>query len=163
MGGTAAFSVDHQVGPPHAIDRDLLSQDDSIAAASRIDLGPAIAGALAAVPEPFRSAVVIVDVQDQSYVAAAEALGVPIGTVRSRLFRGRRIMQQRLAAYGRDAILAAYEARPPDETLQVLDVADDPAEPGTDVVRFRWASGARGTMRLRWRGELVAELEVRFD
>ncbi len=65
-------------------------------------------------------------------------------------------------ASGREAILAAYEAQPPDETLQVLDVADDPSDPAVDVVRFAWASGEPGTMRLRWHGELVAELEVTF-
>ena len=65
-------------------------------------------------------------------------------------------------AHGRDAILAAYEAQPPDETLRVLDVAQDPARPDVDVVRFAWASGEPGTMRIRWRDELVAELVVTF-
>jgi len=69
----------------------------------RLDLAPAIAGALERVPEPFRSALVIVDVEDQSYESAAETLGVPIGTVRSRLFRGRRLMQEQLMTYAIDA------------------------------------------------------------
>jgi RNA polymerase sigma-70 factor (ECF subfamily) len=71
--------------------------------AVRLDLGPAIGRALAQVPEPFRSAILLVDVEDQSYEFAAERLGVPIGTIRSRLFRGRRIMQQHLSAHARDA------------------------------------------------------------
>ena len=50
-----------------------------------------------------RSAVILVDVDDQSYDAASEILGVPIGTVRSRLFRGRRMLQESLVAYARDA------------------------------------------------------------
>lgn len=70
---------------------------------SRLDLAPAIADALATVPEPFRSTLIIVDVEDQSYEAAAEQLGVPIGTVRSRLFRGRRLMQEQLMTYAVDA------------------------------------------------------------
>ena len=70
---------------------------------TRLDLAPAINGALARVPEPFRSTLIIVDVQDQSYESAAEALGVPIGTVRSRLFRGRRLMQEQLQTYAQDA------------------------------------------------------------
>jgi RNA polymerase sigma-70 factor (ECF subfamily) len=70
---------------------------------SRLDLAPAIDKALARVPEPFRSTLVIVDVEDQSYESAAEALGVPIGTVRSRLFRGRRLMQEQLLTYASDA------------------------------------------------------------
>lgn len=70
---------------------------------SRIDLGPALRRALAELDEPFKSAVVIVDLEDQSYEDAANILGVPIGTVRSRLFRGRRILQDKLVEYARDA------------------------------------------------------------
>ncbi len=70
---------------------------------ARLDLGPAINEALGRIPEPFRSTLIIVDVEDQSYEAAAEALGVPIGTVRSRLFRGRRLMQEQLLDYAIDA------------------------------------------------------------
>jgi RNA polymerase sigma-70 factor, ECF subfamily len=73
---------------------------------SRVDLAPALADALAGLPEPFRSTVLIVDVEDQPYEAAAEILGIPIGTVRSRLFRGRRLLQERLIAFARDAGLA---------------------------------------------------------
>jgi len=46
---------------------------------TRLDLGPALSDALARLAEPFRSAVTLVDVEDQSYDAAAEILGVPIG------------------------------------------------------------------------------------
>ena len=76
---------------------------------ARLDLAPAIANALANVPEPFRSTLIIVDVEDQAYEAAAETLGVPIGTVRSRLFRGRRLMQEQLMTYAMDA---GYVRRP---------------------------------------------------
>lgn len=68
-----------------------------------VDLGPALDRALANLDEPFRSAVQLVDVEDQSYESAAEILGVPIGTVRSRLFRGRRQMQRSLSVHARDA------------------------------------------------------------
>lgn len=70
---------------------------------ARLDLAPAIATALEKIPEPFRSTLIIVDVEDQSYESAAEVLGVPIGTVRSRLFRGRRLMQEQLLTYASDA------------------------------------------------------------
>src|SRR4051812_35460141 len=70
---------------------------------ARLDLGPAISKALKNVPEPFRSTLIIVDVEDQSYESAAEILGVPIGTVRSRLFRGRRLMQEQLLSHAIDA------------------------------------------------------------
>lgn len=70
---------------------------------ARLDLGPAISAALSKIPEPFRATLIIVDVEDQSYESAAELLGVPIGTVRSRLFRGRRLMQEQLLTYAKDA------------------------------------------------------------
>jgi RNA polymerase sigma-70 factor (ECF subfamily) len=70
---------------------------------ARIDLAPALTDALASLAEPFRSAVLLVDVEDQSYEAASEVLGVPIGTVRSRLFRGRRSLQEKLRVYAADA------------------------------------------------------------
>lgn len=90
-------------------------RDGAEALLSRIDLAPAIDGALRRLPEPFRSAVVLVDVEDQSYEAAAGILGVPIGTVRSRLFRGRRLLQTELFSYARDA---GFEtARPVPDTV----------------------------------------------
>jgi RNA polymerase sigma-70 factor (ECF subfamily) len=76
---------------------------------TRLDLAPAIRAALARIPEPFRSTLLVVDVEDQSYESAAEALRIPIGTVRSRLFRGRRLMQQLLLAYAHDA---GFPSRP---------------------------------------------------
>jgi RNA polymerase sigma-70 factor (ECF subfamily) len=80
----------------------------------RADLGPAITDALNQLPETFRSVVVLVDIEDQPYEAAAEVLGVPIGTVRSRLFRGRKLLQERLAQHARDAgLLSARPSRSP--------------------------------------------------
>jgi RNA polymerase sigma-70 factor, ECF subfamily len=75
-----------------------------------VDLGPALDRAMADLDEPFRSAVQLVDVEDQSYEAAADILGVPVGTVRSRLFRARRQMQQKLRAHAKDAGLATVDA-----------------------------------------------------
>jgi RNA polymerase sigma-70 factor (ECF subfamily) len=59
--------------------------------------GGAIVDALADVPPAFREVVVLVDVGDFSYQEAADILGVPIGTVMSRLHRGRRALKQALA------------------------------------------------------------------
>ena len=67
-----------------------------------VDVGPAILRAIGRIPEPFRSVVVIVDLEDASYETAAKTLGVPIGTVRSRLFRGRRLLQEQLRSYALD-------------------------------------------------------------
>ena len=69
----------------------------------RVELGAAVQEALRKLPEEFRTVVTLVDIEDQSYAAAAEILGVPLGTVRSRLFRGRRLLQQDLLAYAQDA------------------------------------------------------------
>jgi RNA polymerase sigma-70 factor (ECF subfamily) len=61
-----------------------LSQDD-------------IVDALSAVPHDFRDVIVLVDIGDFSYQDAANILEIPVGTVMSRLHRGRRILKTRLA------------------------------------------------------------------
>jgi RNA polymerase sigma-70 factor (ECF subfamily) len=61
-----------------------LSQDD-------------IVSALRDVPHDFRDVIVLVDIGDFSYQDAAQILGIPIGTVMSRLHRGRRILKRELA------------------------------------------------------------------
>ena len=61
-----------------------LSQDDIVAA-------------LSAVPHDFRDVIVLVDIGDFSYQDAAQILDIPIGTVMSRLHRGRRILKRELA------------------------------------------------------------------
>lgn len=52
--------------------------------------------ALDALPTPFREAVVLSDLEGFSYLELAEVLDLPVGTVKSRLFRGRRLLQQAL-------------------------------------------------------------------
>jgi RNA polymerase sigma-70 factor (ECF subfamily) len=52
--------------------------------------------ALNALPDEFRVAVVLCDVADLSYEQISESLGVPVGTVRSRLHRGRRLLRTAL-------------------------------------------------------------------
>jgi RNA polymerase sigma-70 factor, ECF subfamily len=56
-----------------------------------------IQAALAALPEEFRVPVVLCDVADQSYEQIAASLGIPVGTVRSRLHRGRRMLRTMLS------------------------------------------------------------------
>ena len=84
-----------------------MRRDGSDEILSRVDLAPALTRALDELPEPFRSTVILVDVEDQSYDAASEVLGVPVGTVRSRLFRGRRQLQDKLREFARDAGFAS--------------------------------------------------------
>jgi RNA polymerase sigma-70 factor (ECF subfamily) len=56
-----------------------------------------IVSALSAVPHDFRDVVVLVDIGDFSYQDAAQILDIPVGTVMSRLHRGRRILKRELA------------------------------------------------------------------
>jgi RNA polymerase sigma-70 factor (ECF subfamily) len=58
-----------------------------------------VKGALEELPENFRIPVLLADVEDFSYKEIAEMLDVPIGTVMSRLHRGRKAMQKRLLDY----------------------------------------------------------------
>lgn len=60
-------------------------------------LAEGVRAAVRAVPEPFRSAVVMVDLSDLSYEQVAALLDVPVGTVKSRVCRGRRFLRKRLA------------------------------------------------------------------
>jgi RNA polymerase sigma-70 factor, ECF subfamily len=58
-----------------------------------------ITRAIEALPEQYRTAVVLSDVHGFSYHEMAEILGVPDGTVKSRLFRGRQALQRELMGY----------------------------------------------------------------
>ena len=53
--------------------------------------------ALAEVPHDFRDVIVLVDIGEFSYADTAQILDIPVGTVMSRLHRGRRILKQQLA------------------------------------------------------------------
>lgn len=61
-----------------------------------------IVAAIEALPNEYRSAVLLSDVHGMRYAEIATALGVPEGTVKSRLFRGRRILQKKLRGYAAD-------------------------------------------------------------
>ncbi len=63
-------------------------------------LSDEIQQALAELPDEFRVPVVLCDVSDLSYEQIAESTGVPIGTVRSRIHRGRRMLRASLTAEG---------------------------------------------------------------
>lgn len=65
------------------------------------ELNEQIGSVLRKIPEEFRSPIVLVDIGDFSYEEAAAILSCPIGTIRSRLSRGRKLLQQNLRAYVR--------------------------------------------------------------
>ena len=68
------------------------SQDEFAA----VELRPQIEDALAGLPPEFRAAVVLVDLENNALATAANILGVPVGTVKSRVFRGRRMLAESL-------------------------------------------------------------------
>jgi RNA polymerase sigma-70 factor, ECF subfamily len=75
-------TTDQNLGERRVVER--LSQDDAVTA-------------LAELPHDFRDVVLLVDLADFTYSDAAQILDIPIGTVMSRLHRGRRILKRSLA------------------------------------------------------------------
>ncbi len=80
--------------------------------------------ALDALPADFRTAVVLCDVEGLSYKEIADAMDCPVGTVMSRLFRGRRLLEAQLRSF---AVAEGYvkdEAAPPaTEVGEPIDLA----------------------------------------
>jgi RNA polymerase sigma-70 factor (ECF subfamily) len=58
-----------------------------------------ILAALDRVPEHYRAVVLLADVEELSYKEVAETLSIPVGTVMSRLSRGRKVLRQELAGF----------------------------------------------------------------
>jgi RNA polymerase sigma-70 factor (ECF subfamily) len=69
-------------------------------AADAAGLSTEIQAAIAALPEEFRVPLVLCDVADRSYDEIAATLDVPVGTVRSRLHRGRKMLRRELVERG---------------------------------------------------------------
>lgn len=76
---------DRDPSDPHA-------QDDL----AGVEMRSEIEAALAALPEEFRAAVILSDLEALPLAVVAEALDVPLGTVKSRVFRGRKLLAQSL-------------------------------------------------------------------
>jgi RNA polymerase sigma-70 factor (ECF subfamily) len=68
----------------------------------RLDIAPALHRALEALPAEYRDALILVDIEGWAYNEAAELSGVPVGTIRSRLYRARRSLQESLINYAQD-------------------------------------------------------------
>lgn len=91
-------AFDHATG--EVIERHLVdpsASPDAELMASTLD-GP-IQDALQSLPPEFRTVVVLADIEEHTYEAISQMLHVPIGTVRSRLHRGRAILKQKLSQY----------------------------------------------------------------
>jgi RNA polymerase sigma-70 factor, ECF subfamily len=65
-----------------------------------------VKSAIESLPEQFRLAVIMADLRDNSYKEIAVAMGCPLGTVMSRLYRGRKILRLRLYDYAKTRRLA---------------------------------------------------------
>lgn len=72
---------------------DLVLPPEPSAADASTELSPDVQAALASLPEEFRVPIVLCDIADQSYEQIASALDIPVGTVRSRIHRGRRVLR----------------------------------------------------------------------
>src|SRR5262249_29072962 len=93
--------------------------------------------ALDALPDDFRTAVVLCDVQGLSYKEIAEIMQTPVGTVMSRLFRGRKLLATALRDF------AVHEGYLRDQVPTATAV--DPADADTiDLEKYRAARTARG-------------------
>ncbi len=86
----------------------------------------AVREALASLPHDYKMAVLMVDLQGFTYQEVADTLAVPVGTIMSRLYRGRKKMERALLAYGRRY---NYISAPPeklrDETIDLSELFPD--------------------------------------
>jgi len=72
-------------------------------------LSDEVTGALQALPEDFRTVVILCDIEGLTYDEIAEFLNCPIGTVRSRLHRGRKMLEEKLYDYAKDRGMVSDE------------------------------------------------------
>ena len=91
--------------------------------ADHLDQSSAVAGALSKVPHDFRVALVLRYVADLDYAEIAEILGVPVGTVRSRLARGKEALAQHLGRA--DAVTGQKAVGEPNLTHTTSHQTDD--------------------------------------
>jgi RNA polymerase sigma-70 factor (ECF subfamily) len=83
-----------------------------------------VARALGSLPEEFRLAVVLCDVEGFSYKEIAEIMECPIGTVMSRLYRGRRLLRKELYDFAvAQGIVRPEVAEAPEPPGEVIDLA----------------------------------------
>jgi RNA polymerase sigma factor (sigma-70 family) len=81
---------------PDDPDRVLAGGEDAATAFASATLSDDVQGALRALPDEYRAAVVLCDVVGLPYGEIADQLGVPVGTVRSRIHRGRALLRSSL-------------------------------------------------------------------
>jgi RNA polymerase sigma-70 factor (ECF subfamily) len=77
-------------------DGDLPADEDLLGDLTRREVVEQVRRAVLSLPPVYREVVVLCDLQDTPYEEAASALDCPVGTIRSRLFRGRALLAQKL-------------------------------------------------------------------
>jgi len=96
--GLYDHALDDALSDPLRLAGDDPERDDLDAFLSR-SMSDEVKAAIDGLPDPFRELVVLRDLEGFSYSECAEMLAIPVGTVMSRLHRGRRLLRQALAAY----------------------------------------------------------------
>lgn len=92
---------DEQLSPYQMSGEAMPQRDDLAGKISGEMFGDEVARAIAALPEKFKSIIILRDVEDLPYEEIAEALEIPVGTVRSRLHRARAILFEQLKGFAR--------------------------------------------------------------
>ena len=119
------------------------------AAADRRDAESALLGhmvsadvetALASLPADFRMAVILADLEDFSYKEIAEIMECPVGTVMSRLYRGRKLLQEQLYQYAVEQGIVKEHANP----AVAATVADAAKNAPVDLAAYRRKQGRGG-------------------
>jgi RNA polymerase sigma-70 factor (ECF subfamily) len=95
--------IDHARHVPDADDVPLVSSSEADAAAVESSERMRVQRAIDALPSEFREVIVLREVQDMSYREIGDVIGVPIGTVMSRLARGRKRLATLLGVDTREA------------------------------------------------------------
>jgi RNA polymerase sigma-70 factor (ECF subfamily) len=94
---------DFRVPPVTSLDRPGLEPSTRPSQEDRLSVG-ALRAALDSLPQDQQAVILLVGLEEFSYAETAEILGVPIGTVMSRLHRGRERLRQALAGHGGPAL-----------------------------------------------------------
>jgi RNA polymerase sigma-70 factor (ECF subfamily) len=95
-------------------------EDDPEAAVLSEEIDADVARAINALPHDYKMALLLVDIQGHTYQEVADMLAVPVGTVMSRLYRGRTKVEKALLVYGKKHnYLARAPQRIRDENIDV--------------------------------------------
>ncbi len=100
--------------------------------------------ALESLPDDFRTAVVLCDVQGLSYKEIADIMGTPVGTVMSRLFRGRKLLAAALREFAiAEGYVKSVDTKPPDGEAKPSARDSGDSDDTIDFGKYRAARSAR--------------------